>query len=53
MNKAAVNAPRTKGGLQGGRLNQYGENRHIAGVGGGNKPTNKGSDKRGMVRKHP
>ena len=54
MNPAAINAPRTKGGdLQGGKKNQYGENRHIAGKGGGNKATNKGSDKSGMGRKHP
>jgi hypothetical protein len=36
------------GQLQGGRTNQYGEDRHIAGPGGGNKPA--GPDK---TRKHP
>lgn len=48
MNPSAINAPRKKeGDLQGGRKNQYGENRHIAGAGGGNKATNKGK------RPHP
>ena len=54
MNPAAVNAPRTKAGdLSGGQKNQYGENRHIAGGGGGNKATNKGKDKGGKGRSHP
>jgi len=54
MNPAAVNPPRMKGGdLMGGRKNQYGENRHIAGASGGNKATNKGKDKGGKGRGHP
>ena len=42
------NVPHNAGGdLKGGSQNQYGENRHIAGAGGGNKATNKGK------RSHP
>jgi hypothetical protein len=49
MNKASINAPKKAGGdLKGGSQNQYGENRHIAGAGGGNKATNKGKG-----RAHP
>lgn len=48
MNPASKVSPKKKITLNGGRTNQYGENRHIAGSGAGNKPA--GPDK---SRNHP